>query len=56
MPEGEEEPAAAPETPAEAQGAPDGELYEVTFTVRGTLAQLKTLKEFLIDGGYNYEY
>lgn len=29
--------------------------YEVAFTVRGTLAQIKHLKTFLVDGGYDYE-
>lgn len=42
-------------------GAPDPEaepeepIYTTKFTVRGTLAQLKALKAFLEDGGYDYE-
>lgn len=31
------------------------EVYEVNFNVRGTKAQMKALKQFLIDGGYEYE-
>lgn len=31
------------------------EFLEMTFTVRGTLTQLKQIKQFLEDGGYNYE-
>lgn len=30
-------------------------VYEVSFTVRGTLDELKALKKFLNDGGYEYE-
>ncbi len=30
-------------------------LYEVSFTVRGTLEELKALKQFMNDGGYHYE-
>lgn len=30
-------------------------LYEATFRVTGTLSQLKALKKFLKDGGYQYE-
>lgn len=29
--------------------------YTLKFTVRGTMPQLKALKEFLNNGGYNYE-
>lgn len=36
------------ETPLEQQ-------YSATFTIHGTLEQLKALKQFLIQGGYNYE-
>lgn len=31
------------------------EILEMTFTVRGTLTQLKQIKQFLEDGGYEYE-
>lgn len=31
------------------------ELLELHFTVRGTRTQLKALKQYLIDGGYDYE-
>ena len=31
------------------------EVFEMTFKVRGTLEQLKTVKEFLDNGGYDYE-
>ena len=31
------------------------EILEVSFTVRGTKQQLKELKEFLVNGGYNYD-
>lgn len=31
------------------------EILEMTFTVRGTLSQLKQIKQFLENGGYNYE-
>lgn len=30
-------------------------IYEATFTVRGTMYQLKALKAFLKEGGYDYE-
>ena len=43
-----EETALTPETESEKR-------FVTSFTVRGTLEQLKTLKEFLIDGGYDYE-
>jgi hypothetical protein len=33
----------------------DEEKLEVSFTVRGTKQQLKELKEFLINGGYDYD-
>ena len=32
-----------------------GEILELTFKVRGTRAKLKALKEFLNNGGYDYE-
>lgn len=31
------------------------EILEMTFTVRGTITQLKQIKQFLENGGYNYE-
>ena len=31
------------------------EVFEMTFKVRGTKEQLKAVKEFLINGGYDYE-
>ena len=31
------------------------DLYEVTFTVRGTIAQLKALREFLVNEGLEYD-
>lgn len=31
------------------------EIFEMTFKVRGTKEQLKAVKEFLINGGYDYE-
>jgi hypothetical protein len=33
----------------------DEDLYEVTFTVRGTIAQLKALREFLVNEGLEYD-
>mgnify|MGYP005792674693 CR=1 FL=1 len=30
-------------------------VYSMTFTVRGTLNQLRAVKKFLVDGGYDYE-
>lgn len=33
----------------------DEDLYEVTFTVRGTIAQLKALREFLVSEGLEYD-
>ena len=45
---------AAPEVE---EAPPEGNepVYEATFRVTGTLAQLKALKKFLNDGGYQYE-
>ena len=39
------------------EAPPEGNepVYEATFRVTGTLAQLKALKKFLKDGGYQYE-
>lgn len=42
-------------TPEEVPTAEESEIYEVAFTVRGTLAQIKALKKFMIEGGYNFE-
>ena len=41
-------PESVPETPPE-------KIYEVQFTVRASLDKLKLLKEFLLNGGYDYE-
>lgn len=41
------EPIAAP--------AEEEKIYTLTFTVKGTKPQLKALKEFLINGGFDYE-
>ena len=30
------------------------EVYQATFTITGTLEELKAVKKFLIDGGYKY--
>lgn len=49
-------PAPVPESsaiPAEERG--EDQEFRTTFTVWGTLAQLKALKTFLNDGGYRYE-
>lgn len=38
--------------------APHGntaKIYSMTFTIRGTIDQLKRVKQFLIDGGFDYE-
>lgn len=43
---------ADPETPFDHE---DEKIYEVTFTVRGTLHQLKQMKQFLQEGNYDYE-
>ena len=43
------------ETPETPSGLDDEKRYEVTFTVRGTLRQLKELKQFLQEGNYDYE-
>lgn len=45
------EPAPVPaEAPQEA-----AKVFSMTFTVRGTLDQLRAVKKFLVDGGYDYE-
>ena len=41
-------PESVPETPPE-------KIYEVQFTVRASLDKLKLLKQFLENGGYDYE-
>ena len=38
----------------EPEQAPEA-IYQVTFTVRGTKEKIKALKEFMINGGYDYE-
>lgn len=43
-----------PETPQEEETVAE-KTYSTTFTVRGTLPMLKALKEFLNNGGYEYE-
>lgn len=43
------------EAPIENKPAEPEKMYTTTFTVTGTLAQLKNLKRFLEDGGYTYE-
>ena len=50
------EPAPAPDAAPTAVSAPPAEKkYITTFKVRGTLNQLKALKAFLVEGGYEYE-
>ena len=44
----------APQT-EEAMPEENEPIYETTFTVRGTMGQLKALKAFLKEGGYDYE-
>lgn len=44
----------APRT-EEAEPEENEPIYEATFTVRGTMGQLKELKSFLKEGGYDYE-
>lgn len=43
--------------PKAEEAEPEGNepIYEATFTVRGTMSQLKALKAFLKEGGYDYE-
>ncbi len=50
-----EEDAPATETANTAPAAETETIYEATFTVRGNLAQIRALKKFLEDGGYDYE-
>ena len=35
--------------------APAEKIYQVSFRVRGSIDKLKALKEFLVNGGYDYE-
>lgn len=51
----EETEAFAPPTVEEPAQEENEAVYETTFKVRGTLTQLKALKKFLINGGYDYE-
>lgn len=58
-----EKPAEAIAPPVEAVPAAEAasatpsasKLFSMTFTVRGTLEQLREIKKFLVDGGYDYE-
>lgn len=45
---------AAEEAPAEPEATPAAR-FAVAFRVVGTIDQLKAMKKFLIDGGYEYE-
>ena len=38
-----------------AEDASDEDVFEVTFTVRANITKIKALKQFLNDGGYDYE-
>jgi len=49
-----EQPLMAPKEEINVVDEPE-EVFEVNFTVRGTKTQMKALKQFLIDGGYEYE-
>lgn len=55
----EEEPIIAPPTvnpvPVVEKASADDRVYTASFTVRGSLESLKALKEFLANGGYDYE-
>lgn len=53
-----EEPPAAVSAPVEQllpTEAPVEKTYVVSFRVRGSVDKLKALKEFLVNGGYEYE-
>lgn len=50
----EEVPAPDEETPAEAPTAAQ-DVYEVKFTVRGTIEQLRNLKQFIMQEGMSYD-
>lgn len=50
------EPVSVPvSTPVQSEEPTQVKEYCITFTVYGTLEKLKSLKEFLINGGYKYE-
>lgn len=46
---------AMPEEETPVQPAEVEEVYEVTFTVRGTLNKIRELKKFMTEGGYDFE-
>ena len=53
-----EEPSAPVSAPVEQPiptEAPAEKIYQVSFRVRGSIDNLKALKEFLVNGGYDYE-
>lgn len=50
-----EEALAPPTQQGEEQESEDQHLYEASFRVAGTFKQIKALKEFLVQGGYDYE-
>lgn len=53
-----EEPAAPVSTPVEQPipaEAPAEKIYQASFRVRSSIGKLKALKEFLVNGGYDYE-
>lgn len=53
-----EEPPAPVSAPAEQPiptEVPAEKIYQVSFRVRGGIDKLKSLKEFLVNGGYDYE-
>ena len=53
-----EEPPAPVSAPAEQPiptEVPAEKIYQVSFRVRGGIDKLKALKEFLVNGGYDYE-
>ena len=53
-----EEPPAPVSAPAEQPiptEVPAEKIYQVSFRVRGSIDKLKALKEFLVNGGYDYE-
>ena len=53
-----EEPAAPVSAPVEQPipaEVPAEKTYQVSFRIRGSIGKLKALKEFLVNGGYDYE-
>ena len=53
-----EEPAAPVSAPVEQPipaEAPAEKIYQASFRVRSSIGKLKALKEFLVNGGYDYE-